>query len=84
MYQKEVFLLSFGRDFKDSFDYAPLWYKIIVVILCILLIILYILIVVPILTMLSFISKRNLVGAVSSLIAKEIFNPFGFFDIFLD
>ena len=74
--------MSFGRDFKDSFNHAPLWYKIVLVIICILLIILYILVISPLLIVLSAITKRDTMSAVSKLIAQEIFNPFGLFDIF--
>jgi Na+/H+ antiporter NhaB len=71
--------LSFGRDFKDSFDHAPLWYKILVIILCIVLIIIYILVVSPFLIVLSLITKRDTMSAVTDLIVKEIFNPFDIF-----
>ena len=72
MGQKEVILLSS----------KPLDSKIFVIVLCIPLIIIYILFIAPILVALRLIIAKNTTRAVSDLIIKEIFNPFGLFDIF--
>jgi hypothetical protein len=74
--------LSFGRDFKDTYDSAPLWYKIFVIIMYVILIILYILLVAPFLSILTLLSKGNTTKAVSTLIVKEMLSPFGLLGIF--
>lgn len=74
--------MSFRRELKDSFDHAPLWCKIFIIIFCILLIVMYIVCIVPVLTILTLVSKKDTMSAVSKLIIKELLNPFGLFDIF--